>query len=612
MNRALHFYLLRLRNASTPEIIYRIREFLLIHRLKSRVINEKNPISVPHITRDEIDALVLPTLKGGGGDGLGPVIIRLEPNTLNADYNVLSQYEDRKREIFCTDLSLNDAMVDIRQVWEPARLQHVSVMLARLQKDTDPSIIERIKKRAKDAVLTWIDKNPFLFGLHYMSPMECGLRVPVFFYCLKTLDNLNDHEFRLLLKSAYQHAWWISRRLALYSSLGNHTISECVGLVFAGMLFKNTKEGKKWFDKGLQLLKQEQYHQILSDGGPAEQSLAYHRFVMDLYWLVVNFLESNEACDCGEMKEQLMKGEFFYDSFQYNDGDTVPSIGDGDDGWAVAPGIAPYKPAVTTPHEMTEKFDNAGYTIIKATGGVKLIFDHGPLGMPPFYNHGHADALSIVLSKGDKELLVDPGTFRYNGVPEWRTYFKSTRAHNTVTIDDQDQAVQETGFIWTHPYKTRLLTARGTPGGYLTSASHDGYTRLSQPVWHTRSVYCAEQRFFFIKDTFSGTGKYVFELNYHCHPAVHVAEKNGWWIVERQGCGIFMALLCDGCFTPVRGRDDPILGWYSPAYGIKQPSVTLQCIKKGEATSVFFVTALCLDAPPDPGFINERIASIEW
>ena len=68
-------------------------------------------------------------------------------------------------------------------------------------------------------------------------------------------------------------------------------------------------------------------------------------------------------------------------------------------------------------------------------------------GMPPLYNHGHADALSITLSVGGKETLVDPGTYRYNGEPEFRKYFKGTRAHNTVTIDGLDQAVQETGLF---------------------------------------------------------------------------------------------------------------------------------------------------------------------
>ena len=101
-----------------------------------------------------------------------------------------------------------------------------------------------------------------------------------------------------------------------------------------------------------------------------------------------------------------------------------------------------------------------------------------PLGMAPFYNHGHADALSITLSKNGKPFIVDPGTYRYNGVPRWRRYFKGTRAHNTVTIDDQDQAIQETSFIWSHPYEARLTAYQEENGDIFYHAVHDGYTAI--------------------------------------------------------------------------------------------------------------------------------------
>ena len=59
---------------------------------------------------------------------------------------------------------------------------------------------------------------------------------------------------------------------------------------------------------------------------------------------------------------------------------------------------------------------------------MSLTFDHGPLGMAPLYNHGHADALSVNVALDGEALLVDPGTFRYNDEPLFRKYFKGTRA----------------------------------------------------------------------------------------------------------------------------------------------------------------------------------------
>ena len=66
----------------------------------------------------------------------------------------------------------------------------------------------------------------------------------------------------------------------------------------------------------------------------------------------------------------------------------------------------------------------------------------GSFGLDPLYAHAHADALSFNLSYGGRQFLVDPGTYCYDW-SEWRRYFRSTAAHNTVRIDGLDQAVQD-------------------------------------------------------------------------------------------------------------------------------------------------------------------------
>jgi hypothetical protein len=35
--------------------------------------------------------------------------------------------------------------------------------------------------------------------------MECGLRIPVFFYGLMLLDDLSDDEVRRILRAIYEH-----------------------------------------------------------------------------------------------------------------------------------------------------------------------------------------------------------------------------------------------------------------------------------------------------------------------------------------------------------------------------------------------------------------------
>lgn len=435
------------------------------------------------------------------------------------------------------------------------------------------------------------------------------LAYPGFFFALKSLVELTDKDHQKILQTIYEHAWFIARRLSLYSSLGNHTICESVGLVFAGAIFRDCQDGRAWLRKGIELLEQELCHQILEDGGPVEQSLAYHRFVLDLYWLALDFLEKNGLHDCRAWRPRLLAGEEFLRAFQDDQG-KAPSIGDSDDGHAVAPGISPARPSVQAAKPGYQTFPQAGYTVIRGRRGLIFTFDHGPLGMPPLYGHGHADALSITLSVNGKAMLVDPGTYRYNGVPEWRRYFKSTRAHNTVTVDGLDQAEQETGFIWSKPYKAKLIQAEKNQDGLVLLGYHDGYRRLKRPVWHYRSIFFFDESLFLIRDTFAGAGVHDFEVNFHLHPDAAVSSADDWWVAEQGRESIYIKLLAGGAFSLIKGEENPPRGWFSPAYGLKMESGVLSCRGRGEPRSISFLTAIGVGSPDESEELQQRAAAI--
>src|SRR5208283_2384122 len=152
------------------------------------------------------------------------------------------------------------------------------------------------------------------------------------------MDDLTSEERREIIEAIYCHAWLVSKRLSLFTSMGNHTICECIGLIFAGSIFRVIPVGRNWLKRGHEILSDEAYHQILDDGGPAEQSLAYHRFVLDLYWLAVGFLKKNKLFECQNLIQRLLLGEQFLESFRDLNGQ-FPAIGDNDDGRAIAPGI---------------------------------------------------------------------------------------------------------------------------------------------------------------------------------------------------------------------------------------------------------------------------------
>ena len=341
----------RLKRTSAAELGYRIRKKLTAEKIKSLLGQNRLSFVIPSVTPAYIASLEMPDLSVKADGDLSSRLLSGETFRLNAEPVEMKRFCDDRRHSFSDTIKSRPGDPDIRTVWEPARLQNSTLLLFCSQNSCAEG------QAGKEAIIEWIRSNSFLRGPHYMSAMECGLRIPVFFYCLKAGPDLSDEERNDLLRAIYEHAWWIERNLSLFTSIGNHTVCECMGLIFAGALFQSFEEGRKWFKTGYRLLEQELTHQLLSDGGPAEQSLSYHRFVLDLYWLAVDFLERNKLYDCGKWKQRLSQGETFLATFQYDNG-LFPYIGDSDDGYAIARGLQSQKESGQRPKDGIKNFLN--------------------------------------------------------------------------------------------------------------------------------------------------------------------------------------------------------------------------------------------------------------
>src|SRR5205823_3719374 len=116
-----------------------------------------------------------------------------------------------------------------------------------------------------------------------------------------------------------------------------------------------------------------------------------------------------------------------------------------------------------------------------------LVFDCGPIGFGPA-GHGHADALSLQLHAGDYAFLTDPGAYSYNLDYGWRDAFRTTRAHNTIAVDDEPQSIPADRMSWTRMAHAAAREWVATPWFDLVAGEHDGYRRLPDPVRHHRVV----------------------------------------------------------------------------------------------------------------------------
>ncbi len=584
-------YLLRLRRASAPELADRLRRTLLAWQWRRRLARGLAPPHPAQIDDVAPEVLRLPEIDSNLNAGDVQALLRGRVATLHTDPAAIRAFEAGRRNRYFSRVPSPRGPLDIRAAWEPARLQHFTALLAHLRHHPADPERETIQAFVRGGLVRWVRDNRFLHGPHYLSPMECGLRIPVFVLALSIIDDWPADQRRRVRQAACEHAWWVRRNLSLHASLGNHTVCECVGLVFAGALFRDTREGRRWLDRGYDLLTSELPHQVLEDGGPAEQSIGYLRFVADLYWLAIDFLDRNRLKPTDTLKPHLGRAEGFLAAFVHV-GAHWPDIGDNDNGHALAPGLAPQRPPAPPQASAVRHFAASGYTVVRPAPDTVIVFDHGPLGMTPLYNHGHADALSIHLMVRGRPILVDPGTFRYNGAAEWRRYFKGTRAHNTVTVDDRDQAEQASGFVWTHPYTCRVDRFDEAPDRLIVSARHDGYRRLDEPVVHCRTLFWDRNNSLVVEDTFQGAGDHHYALHFHLHPRAAVKQEDGCWRIDNDGATVRLKLAGGGDFESVGGRTDPPLGWFSPAYGLREPCTVLVATRAGPAERVSFKTLI--------------------
>ena len=499
---------------------------------------------------------------------------------------------------------------DARVVWEPSRLQQL-IWLARVAQETQGSRSQSATKMVRAQLSSWVRGNPPWSGVHYVSAMECGLRFIAVCHALDMLRSrfaAGDPVWESLAGILASHPPFIEKRISRFSSSGNHTIAEAAALVYAGVLFPELKRARHWLKEGLSLLCEQAERQVLLDGGGIEQSLHYHRFVLELIALAESLLRHHGIPSPPRLGAALDRGASFL-SHMGDDQGRLPSIGDSDSGYALSPDLA-ILPCDRPAGSYVKVFEHSGYSVIHrdSPDSVYLILDHGPFGMPPAYGHAHCDALALFMSVEGAPQLLDPGTYTYTGEKRWRAYFRGVRAHNTVTVNGRDPAKQESAFQWSRTFGARLVekeTAEGRPIRFM--ATHDGYHR--DGVTHWRYVAVLEHTLVIIvMDVLLGAGVHDLELNWHM-PEDAIADVGGLFRAQHVSLsvkgGSSVLALGDVGATP--------RGWQSTVYGRLAPAASICTHYKGALPHQFVSIIRVNDANIDsPSIDRELKQGREW
>lgn len=518
---------------------------------------------------------------------------------------------------------------DVKYVWELTRHWHL-VTLAKAYYLTGE---DKFRQETINQITNWIESNPYLVGINWNSALEVALRLINWcwvWYLLSAPEPLPAEFATEFINAIYQHCYFIRHNYSAYSSANNHLIGEATGLFLATALFNFIPQAARWNRWSRKVLEREIMKQVSADGVNKEQATEYHCFTMDLFLLAYLLAHRLQQPFSKEYTARLHAMFKFLSAIVMLPSGIVLQIGDSDNARVLRLDESNYSPYLArlncgavlfqdpalkvTAGEIDEttywllgggeinakfhalpqskpnnipgliSFPEGGYFIFQTVNdegmNAKLIFDCGPLGYPPLCAHGHSDALAIWLIIDGEEILTDAGTYAYHTEREWRDYFRSTAAHNTIVVQGENQSVIGGPFMWLKQANCKLVKIRESQNAEVlfVAGSHNGYQRLSPPVIHSRAVNWFEtEKKFTIRDELFVNGEIFIEELFHLAPGVEIELKNNN-IVLLQKEKIFVTIkLAEILQVEVaKGVEQPrIKGWYSRVLGKKEPVYTI-------------------------------------
>ena len=474
---------------------------------------------------------------------------------------------------------------DARVLWELNRLSQLLTMGRAYAITRDEKFAAEFLKQVR----SWRAQNPVGYGANWACAMEVALRamnlLGALFLFLPSAQ-LDEDALAELLMIFDQHGAHIRRNLE-YSHIvtSNHYMCDVAGLLWLGVMLPELQDAAEWREFGLRELLNEIDKQILPDGADSESSTGYHRLKLELLLYSFVLCRAN-GIDIDEKYWQKLRAMVDYTRAYLRPDGRAPLIGDSDSGQVFpivkregddhayllslaaavfqesrfkvagtpASGLQHAKPVRT--EEMlwllgeqalrdyeslpdalpasSQAFPDAGIYILRADD-LYLLFNASGCGLRGRGSHGHNDSLSIEVSAGGTSFIVDPGSYVYTHNLRERHLFRSTAYHSTVQIDDVEQNTtnEATPFVIGDEARPRVLDWQTNSEFDDVVAEHNGYSRLSQPVTHRRSIrFDKRNRFWLIEDEFSGAGSHKLTTRFHFNSGLAPSIYDGTAVVS--------------------------------------------------------------------------------
>lgn len=212
-------------------------------------------------------------------------------------------------------------------------------------------------------------------------------------------------------------------------------------------------------------------------------------------------------------------------------------------------------------------------------------------------SHSHNDTGHVEIHIQGEDILTDSGRYIYNSScwKDWRHYFLSAKAHNTLYVDDHEMGTVP-GVTRTRGVRTYLHAFEEKPGCQLIDISHNGYVFMEDSIFHRRRVARLDGDVFVIEDRLTGICDSEHDIRLYFNFAFGSLQEQGsgrFAYTSGKGRAYTLAVQADADIHTriLEGSEDPIGGWISYGYAWRKPIPQLIVSHRG-GVPLRFVTVL--------------------
>jgi len=526
---------------------------------------------------------------------------------------------------------------DVKLVWEFNKHLHF-IRLAQCYALTHD---EKYAQEFIAEMTSWLEQNPYEFNHAWTQTLIVSHRAISWTIALGVFiqsPSLTEEIWQKIFSSLEDHANYIDKYYEIGERSSNHLLGNAAAQIVLCSLFPEITHSSEYLERAQSILEDELKKQIYPDGASYEQSLSYHRVILE-FLLLLELLKLKKILKIPAQISQTIKkmAEFllyatqpngFYQPISDADGarvflldndvlDARPYLNlvailfnnkefenkDADQsdesGFYINPrqlqkfnNLKPRNPKI-----VSKLFPDSGYAFLRkdwSRTSSWLFFDCGPVGMGTndpnleLGTHGHSDTLNFGLSLDGQTIITDIGSYVYTTEQPFHQYFRSAKGHNVAIIDDTDQNVL-VDYPWTlkQTAQGKNLKSKFDSDMDYVSGEHTGYQRLEDPVQIKREIFFSKKdNFCLIKDSFKAKGKHKINSLLHLFPWLK-AEIISQNLVEVK---FGQKILKIAILSPVKikideGKTSPVSGWYATDFGKKSPAQVINLSSDIKANS---------------------------